>query len=176
MKGIIAILMPIILLSGCAAKKTMQEKSTTKEKGLINENFDPLILKDDDIEIIKKKPAEAKSDFENSIFQSIEETEDLNKELDGYRVQICALSDEKRARDVQREAILKFDENIYLIYDSPYYKVRIGDCVTRFEADKLQQIAVEKGFEDAWVVKTKVKPKKTETKEESISNPNQNNQ
>ena len=49
MKGIIAILMPIILLSGCAAKKTMKENSATTEKGLINENFDPLILKDDDI-------------------------------------------------------------------------------------------------------------------------------
>lgn len=138
------------------------EKSKGEETntGIVNEFFDPLILNEEDLNVRKTISIESQSDrLDEGI--SKENFDYQEPELvSGYRVQICAVSEEARAKQVQRDAILKFfNEEIYLIYDSPYYKVRVGNCLTRFEADKLQQLAVEKGFDDAWVVRTNIKRK-----------------
>lgn len=161
MKKILAIVLVIVLANNCGIRKTAKITKTPAEKnqGIINEKFDPLILNDEDIKIKKSEPVEAESDFNDSFIKYMGKKENFEEEVQGYRVQICAVSDEEAARNIERDAILKFNEKVYLIYDSPYYKVRIGDCTTRFEADRLQQIAISKGFDDAWVVKTKVKPK-----------------
>lgn len=174
MKKTYGVLLVIMLICNCATTKKGSKSQTLDEgkKGLINENFDPLILNDDDIIVKKRIPVEAKSDFDDSLVKNMEEGDNSQMVIQGYRVQICAVSDKEAARDIQREAILKFNDNIYLIYDSPYYKVRIGDCTSRFEADKLQQLAIEKGFDDAWVVKTKVNPQsKSQSEEESLEEP-----
>jgi hypothetical protein len=139
----------------CASKKELQKPGETDLP--INEDFDPLALEDDDIIIPERKQTEARSEFDERIFERIESDTTAEAELvSGYRVQICAFSDERAAREIRKEAILKFNQEVYLTYDSPYYKVRIGDCLSRFEADNLQQLAIEKGFKDAWVVRTKV--------------------
>jgi len=159
----------LLFLCSCAMPKPGVENKDTDEnsKGVINENFDPLILNDDDLVVKKNSATEATSDFDESLLKNATDSLEIAQEVQGYRVQICALSDQEAARDIQREAILKFNDNIYLIYDSPYYKVRVGDCTSRYDADKLQRFAVEKGFHDAWVVKTKVKPTpKTEVEQE----------
>jgi hypothetical protein len=149
----------IILISSCSSNKQLKkgEKSNAGTKSYINENFDPLILNDYDIKIKEKSITEATSDIDDSLLNEMNNSTTDVAEVPGYRVQICAVPDEVSAREIQREAILKMNENIYLIYDSPYYKVRIGDCTSRFEADKLQQTAISKGFDQAWVVKTRVK-------------------
>ncbi len=74
----------------------------------------------------------------------------------GYRVQIISTPSEEVAREVRKEALLKFEEPVYVMFDAPYYKVRVGDCLSRFEAEELQQKAIEKGFGQAWVVRTLV--------------------
>lgn len=153
----------IIGVVGCGGSRNLITTAPTpqdeekKETGIVNEFFDPLILDEEDLKVKKTISLETKSD------QITEETTLSNPEsqkseiVPGFRVQICALSDEGRAKEIQREALLKFiNEEVYLIYDSPYYKVRIGNCPTRYDADRLQQLAVEKGFDDAWVVRTKI--------------------
>lgn len=156
----LAVLLIIFLLSSCGVKNVRKTNELTGDKkiGIINESFDPLILDDEDIKIRENKKVVAKSDLGDSFITNIDENKNIeSEEVNGYRVQICAVPDEELARETQREAILKFNENIYFVYDSPYYKVRIGDCTTRFEADRLQKLAEEKGFHEAWVVRTKVK-------------------
>lgn len=159
MKRMIVISFMISLILSCSSEKVIktEQAPAREDRGAVNESFDPLILKDDDLEIKKRTNMEAKSDVDDSDTMNVEEAEDMEKEGIGYRVQICAVSNEETAREIQKEVILKMSESIYLIYDSPYYKVRIGDCMTRFDADKLQTLAVSKGFAEAWVVKTKVK-------------------
>ncbi len=168
LKKLISILI-IFIISSCSSNKQVKkgESSTAGTQGYINENFDPLILNDYDIKIKEKQNTEAISDIDDSLSDEMEKSKTHITEIPGYRVQICAVADEVTAREIQREAILKMNENIYLIYDSPYYKVRIGDCTSRFEADKLQQSAINKGFDQAWVVKTGVKviPQKTTEKD-----------
>lgn len=149
-------------VSGCSSTRSLiAEKENTKDEekntGIVNEFFDPLILDDEDLQVKKSIPIESNSDqVEKNLTQSDNEYQ-KPEVVAGFRVQICAVSDEERAKQIQRDTILKFiNEEVYLIYDSPYYKVRVGNCQTRYEADKLQQLAVEKGFDDAWVVRTKI--------------------
>ena len=161
----LALVLFIATVMGCSSSKNLVSgrngaKDSAKATGIVNEFFDPLILNEEDLQVKKTVSVESKSDHvDQGTIREI--VSDQKSELvSGYRVQICAVTDEARARQVQREAILKFiNEEVYLIYDSPYYKVRVGNCMTRFEADKLQQLAVEKGFDDAWVVRTKIQQK-----------------
>ena len=154
----------IVAFWGCSgSSKLIKNKDSAKKKqaGIINEYFDPLILKDDDLKVKKTISDESKSDRIDDVLDEAGQERQIVEEVTGFRVQICAVSDEEKAREIQRKAILKLiDEEVNLKYDSPYYKVRVGNCLTRYEADKLQQLASEKGFGDAWVVRTKVKNKR----------------
>ena len=76
--------------------------------------------------------------------------------LPGYRVQIFASSEEPRAKEVASEARSRLGEPVYVVYEAPLYKVRVGDCVTRAEADALKERAVGQGFDGAWVAETMV--------------------
>ncbi len=155
----------IILIFGCSSTKRLtseseRAKDDEKSTGIINEFFDPLILNEEDLKVKKTISVESKSDQMDAVHTQPPTDQQKSDDVPGFRVQICAVADEERARQIQREAILKFvNEEVYLIYDSPYYKVRVGNCLTRYEADKLQQLAIEKGFDDAWVVRTKIKQK-----------------
>lgn len=64
------------------------------------------------------------------------------KKMGGYRVQIYS---DNNARTAKNEARAKEraisgvfpDLATYVIYDSPYWRLRVGDCRTRTEADEL---------------------------------------
>jgi len=166
----------IIFIFGCSgSKKLMTESKESpadeKNTGIINEFFDPLILDEEDLKIKKTISVESKSDQMDDVLSQSAIDQQRSESVTGFRVQICAVSDEEGARQIHRDAILKFlDEEVYLIYDSPYYKVRVGNCLTRYEADKLQQLAIEKGFDDAWVVRTKIKPNSTDDSSRNVRN------
>lgn len=145
----------------------------------INEEFDPLSLRDDQIDPAKLKSEKKSATEAQESIQVIPESEDVvfsedvprtatdsvgisvsQEMVPGWRVQICAIANEMKAREILMQAEDNFEtyENlkVYFTYDSPYYKVRLGDCTSRYQADRLLQIAMENGFVDAWVVKTNV--------------------
>ncbi len=145
--------------------------------GTIIEDFDVLSLRDDELDVNKIKHEQKKAE-KPAVSQpgsksvttnwkqsqnTVPDTLTASKEKEvvpGWRVQICALADEAAARKMQQRAEDVFEKyqsfKIYLAYDSPYYKVRIGDFTSRTEADRLLKIANLKGFLDAWVVRTNV--------------------
>jgi len=71
-------------------------------------------------------------------------------------VQLLATSDEEMAREEKKRAVFKFEDKVYLIFDAPMYKIRVGDCLTRKEAEELKKQAVSQGFTDAWIVPSQV--------------------
>ena len=76
----------------------------------------------------------------------------------GFRIQIFASSTQKNASRVADDAKAAFTENIYVQHVAPYYKVRIGDFITREDAQALQQRALQKGYRGAFVVETMITP------------------
>lgn len=73
--------------------------------------------------------------------------------MPGFRIQIFSSRNLSEAYQVKLRAdSLLSGFNIYLIYDPPYYKVRVGDFHVRYEANQAMALIVAHGFPNAWVV------------------------
>jgi cell division septation protein DedD len=83
-------------------------------------------------------------------------TPDQGRATPGYRIQIFASTEEVRAKEVAGEARSRLGEPVYIEFEAPLYKVRVGDCVTRGEADALKERAAQQGYDGAWVAETTV--------------------
>ena len=47
-------------------------------------------------------------------------------------------------------------EKIYIIFEAPNYKVRIGNYIDREDAEEVRSFLTNKGFPSAWIVRTKI--------------------
>lgn len=83
--------------------------------------------------------------------------------VQGYRVQVFSVRDRNAALAAKRETQQRLTDfpgiGVYIDGDPPFYKVRIGDFLTRTEAEKLAALLrSKKGYTEAWVVETLVHP------------------
>ncbi len=80
------------------------------------------------------------------------------EQLLGFRIQIFASSTEKNASRVADNARESFTENVYINHIAPYYKIRVGDCLTREDAEVLKNKALRLGYRGAFIVETMITP------------------
>jgi outer membrane biosynthesis protein TonB len=76
----------------------------------------------------------------------------------GFRVQIFASSTEKNAMKIVDDARSSFGGKVYVEHLAPYYKVRVGDCLTKEDAQLLKTKAVSMGYRGAFIVETMINP------------------
>jgi hypothetical protein len=120
---------------------------------MMNESFDPLSLSDDDIVIEQENSSQTSSGDAGAGTAAAAEDSIGN----GYRIQLAQTEDNEEAKEIQRDALLGFSEHeVYSVFDPPFYKVRIGDFINWHEAEKLQQLAIRKGYKDAWIIPSKI--------------------
>ena len=75
----------------------------------------------------------------------------------GYRVQLFATTGYDEAMQLKAIAEGQFtDEWFYVVYDAPTYKVRAGNFLERYEADRFAKLLAERGYKDSWVVPERV--------------------
>jgi hypothetical protein len=83
-----------------------------------------------------------------------------NYAIDGFRIQIFEESGNKsstHAREVMAEFSLKYsDVPVYLTWQAPNFKVRVGDYGTRMEAEGFLN-KVKRDYPIAWVIRDKIK-------------------
>ena len=83
----------------------------------------------------------------------------LNEEINlikGYRVQIVISQNEQELQDVKIEIEKSIDEQTYIIFELPNYKLRVGNFLNRKEAENFQKKIVRLGYRTAWVVPTMI--------------------
>ena len=80
----------------------------------------------------------------------------IQVDIEGFRVQVFATQDRKKAEGIKEELLFKFDENIYIIFEAPNYKVRIGNFLDRDDAEKLRMELVKESLSSSWIVRTKI--------------------
>ena len=73
------------------------------------------------------------------------------KTMDGYRVQLFASGSETAAESARQTAEVRLGVATYVELIDGIYKVRVGDCPTREEAEVLLKKCREAGYGDAWV-------------------------
>lgn len=83
-----------------------------------------------------------------------------NFAIDGYRIQIFEESGNRsstKAREVMAEFSVKYpDLAVYLTWQAPNFKVRVGDFGTRMEAEGFLN-KIRKTYPIAWVIRDKIK-------------------
>lgn len=78
----------------------------------------------------------------------------LKKGIDGFRVQIH--HDQSQSREESQKVRAKFSQDFphlktYLEFKSPYYKIQVGDFITRIEAYKIQK-EIGKKYRGTYIV------------------------
>ncbi|MFQ6009449.1 MAG: SPOR domain-containing protein, partial [Candidatus Zixiibacteriota bacterium] len=102
----------------------------------------------------KEAPLSAESLFyakESSVaIESPSTFNTLNNQV--YRIQIFTSQLYGEARRAMTIAEEIFDRTVFLDYEVPYYKVRVGGFAQRYEAEDYLSRVKAAGYPDAWVV------------------------
>ncbi|HIM74227.1 MAG TPA: SPOR domain-containing protein [Candidatus Marinimicrobia bacterium] len=80
---------------------------------------------------------------------------------DGFRVQVLASNSITKADSLSIILNSTLEDSVYVVYETPNYKVRIGDYVVREDADKMRQNLHKMGYRSAWVIRTRITPQRT---------------
>ncbi len=76
----------------------------------------------------------------------------------GWKVQLFSTMDFYLADTVYYKAVEDFiDQDVVKDFNSPYYKIRVGNCTTREQAEELLNRAIDLRYRDAWIIRTTVK-------------------
>ena len=75
---------------------------------------------------------------------------------EGYRLQIFESSSvEETNRTLQKfEKSLK--DSVYMVFEAPLYKLRLGNFVTKKEAEKQKANLNKKGYKNIWIVRSRI--------------------
>lgn len=122
------------------------------------EDFDPVMV--DSVEQFVTTPEKISTrlarESDSKLSRNITEISKETSLVQGYRVQIFVSSDQVGAQRTMNEAEAFFPGEVYLQYDAPYHKVRVGNCLTRREAELLKEQVARHGYRDAWIVQSPV--------------------
>ena len=75
---------------------------------------------------------------------------------EGYRVQILATRYFDYADSLAISISSKIIDSVYVEFETPNYKVRVGDFIDRDSAELLQQKLLDMGYKSAWILRTKI--------------------
>ncbi len=76
----------------------------------------------------------------------------------GYRVQIGAYDNQAEANAMANRARGILTRGVYVQYVAPYYKVRVGDFINKYEATQYKNQLRNTSYRDAWVVESEIIP------------------
>ena len=94
--------------------------------------------------------------FSNQEVSDIDSSDMEINLVKGYRVQIVISQNEEELKNLQNEIEKSIDEKIYIIFELPNYKLRVGNFLNRKEAENFQNTIVQLGYRTAWVVPTMI--------------------
>lgn len=157
MKSLIALVI-VFFIASCSSSGKVAIKDEQKKANPYDESFDPNSLNDDDI-VVANYGVSTKSNKKNKEEISVSQEKPQFREVKGFRVQILATKSIETATLSQQEAKDLFDsmhQKIYLIFDAPLYKLRVGDITSRDEAEKIRDVAKDYGYREAFIVPSKV--------------------
>ena len=160
---VITILLLCVLLAGCAHlpwRRAPQEDPRTQGE----EGIDPLGFPQDQAIVTQQEPGGTNEATQSSIAdERLQLTEpqasDSLVPRKVYRVQFFATKYPDEASQVAETVGNMVSESTYIDYKTPYYWVRVGDCETREEGERLLQKIKQLGYKESWVVEAEVNPK-----------------
>lgn len=125
-----------------------------------DESFDPLQLHEPSLPFLDGSMIyEIITDIKEPGEKAVQDSDTLRvvKKM-GYKVQLFSTTDFFKADTIFQKAVNDFiDQEVVKVFNSPYYKIRLGNCVTREEAEILLNRALTLKYRDAWIIRTPIK-------------------
>jgi len=166
----------LIITLGCGApqKGIKEEKETAPTEYSDSRDFDPLELAQDKEIIPVKYPQSGVINGSNIVVDDSELDDDttavdiidvptamdtINNQV--FRVQLFTSKYYNEAKNSRKVAEEMFDQPVFVDYEVPYFKVRVGNFGSREDAEEYQLGAKSVGYGNAWVVVVKKKKKET---------------
>jgi hypothetical protein len=160
--ALIAVSAAFVVLSGCSSSEgarkgsisTAREQDRKVALAQTEKTFNPSDY-DDEIEVIQKQHEieRQRAAAEHQQDSLVVETEITQ----GFRIQIFATGNFDEANAMRQTAVQRLTEDsVYVVFDPPVYRVRVGDFRTRVEANQRLGVISALGFADAWVVGDKI--------------------
>ena len=93
---------------------------------------------------------------DSTSFEFILSLDSVRSVSEGYRVQVLATRYYERADSLAVLMKNTVSDSVYVDFEAPNYKVRIGDFIDRDSAESLQQDLVQMGYNSAWILRTRI--------------------
>lgn len=166
---IVGIVFIAALIIGCASSKPFQVEEEEpkyeqpKEKKLLLSEYEQTLNPiefDREIEVVQKTRHDDQKQ-QNPLEIPKDSMVVQEEVVQGFRIQIFSSSNVDETTLMKNLALEKFvGDSIYVVYDAPVYKVRVGDFVNRYEANQRLPEFVDKGYRDAWIVPDRIVQRK----------------
>ena len=75
---------------------------------------------------------------------------------EGYRLQIFESSSVKETNRALRKFERSLKDSVYMVFEAPLYKLRLGNFVTKKEAEKQKANLNKKGYKNIWIVRSRI--------------------
>ena len=92
--------------------------------------------------------------FDDSSDSEVSIDTNLINSVKGYRIQVAISQDEKDLIDIKEKLEVVIKENIYIKFELPNYKLRVGNFDSRKKAEAYRNKVIRLGYRSAWVVPT----------------------
>ena len=157
-----------MLAAGCTSSKQVAavdkpKNDQTKEKKLLLSEYEGTLNPaeyDQEIEFAQKGHGTDEKQ-QNSLEIPKDSLFVQEEVVQGFRIQIFSSSNVDETLLMKNLALEKLvGDSIYVVYDAPVYKVRVGDFVNRYEASQRLPEFIEKGYRDAWIVPDRIVQRK----------------
>mgnify|MGYP001477252335 FL=1 len=116
------------------------------------------VMKDSRFDLLAKKKAEINK-----------KAADAKKPTKGFRIQVLNTTDRNQALTIKSKLLTEYPEHkTYLMYQAPYFKIRIGNFVEKSEADDLKKEMARMFPTGVFVIPSEIEYKAPPEKEETI--------
>ena len=96
---------------------------------------------------------------DSTSFKFLTSLDSVKSESEGYRVQVLATRYFERADSLAVIMKNTVSDSVYVDFEAPNYKVRIGDFIDRDSAESLQQELMQMGYNSAWILRSRINSK-----------------
>ena len=174
---VLCLCLTVLFEAGCGAKGVKTDVTSEKKMGPI-EDIDPFAIGDEFAMIkqpqaqnppeappqaspeksrLSKKPVEVPEN--RGISGKLTETpesSDTTTEVMGFRINIGIFDKESEAKEFAKTTESKIDEKIYIVYEAPFFKVRVGDFSMLKEAEEHVKYLKSIGLKSSWWIRTTI--------------------
>ena len=93
---------------------------------------------------------------DSTSFELLLSLDSVQSVSEGYRVQVLGTRYIERADSLAIIMKNTINDSVYVDFEAPNYKVRVGDFIDRDSAESLQQDLVQMGYNSAWILRSRI--------------------